>query len=40
MKTFKSIVSAILVLAFLGGIAGCDRFDSHGKDAGHGHKHE
>jgi hypothetical protein len=40
MKTFKSLVSAFLIVAFLGSIAGCDRFGSHGKDGGHGHSHE
>lgn len=40
MKMFKSLVGAFLIVAFLGSLAGCDRFSSHGKDAGHGHSHE
>ncbi|MES2841785.1 MAG: hypothetical protein V4794_16005 [Pseudomonadota bacterium] len=40
MKTLKSLVSALLIVAFLGSLAGCDRFGSHGMDGGHGHSHE
>jgi hypothetical protein len=40
MKTLKSLVSALLIVAFLGSFAGCDRFGSNGKDGGHGHSHE
>jgi hypothetical protein len=40
MKTFKSLVRAFLIVAFLGSLAGYDRFASHGKDGGHGDSHE
>lgn len=42
MKTLKSFVSALLMVAFLGAIAGCDKASSAGKadKNGHGHSHE
>lgn len=40
MKILKTIVSAFLLVAFLTTLTGCDKFGSHGKEAGHGHSHD
>jgi len=39
MKTLKTFVSALLIVAFMGSLAGCEKLSNLG-NGGHGHSHE
>ncbi len=39
-ETSQNLVRILLVIIFLGSLAGCDKLGLHGKEDTHGHSHE
>ncbi|QBM28332.1 hypothetical protein [Hydrogenophaga pseudoflava] len=40
MKHLKNLVKILLMITFLGSLAGCDKLGLLGKEDAHGHSHE